>query len=254
MINMIDAHIHADCRPYEDFGKMAVAGIESAVTLAHDPLRMSNSGVVLDHFHRLLNNDRERAAMNGIELYVALGVHPRSICPDVELVLEKLPLLLEDERVVALGEVGLETVRKEEEDIFKIQLQLADELNSKVVVHTPRRNKREVTQKTLSIIEQNINPALVQLDHVDTSIIDLALEFGGLLGLTVQPLKVTPLEAVELLEEYGCEDFALDSDMSSSPSDPLSVPKTVHQMKLAGLSEEEVELVSHQNASTFYGI
>ncbi|MEN6329539.1 MAG: TatD family hydrolase [Methanobacteriaceae archaeon] len=251
---MIDAHIHADCRPYEDFGKMAVAGIESAVTLAHDPLRMSNSGVVLDHFHRLLNNDRERAAMNGIELYVALGVHPRSICPDVELVLEKLPLLLEDERVVALGEVGLETVRKEEEDIFKIQLQLADELNSKVVVHTPRRNKREVTQKTLSIIEQNINPALVQLDHVDTSIIDLALEFGGLLGLTVQPLKVTPLEAVELLEEYGCEDFALDSDMSSSPSDPLSVPKTVHQMKLAGLSEEEVELVSHQNASTFYGI
>jgi len=26
----------------------------------------------------------------------------------------------------------------------------------------------------------------------------------------------------------------LDSDMSSSPSDPLSVPKTVHELKLAG--------------------
>lgn len=251
---MIDAHIHADCRPYEDFERMAVAGIESAVTLAHDPLRMSNSGVVLDHFHRMLNNDRERAALNGIELYVALGVHPRSICPDVELVLEELPIFLEDERVVALGEVGLETVRGEEEDIFKTQLQLADELKMKVVVHTPRRNKREVTLKTLSIIQENINPALVQLDHVDSSIIDLALEFGGLMGLTVQPLKVTPLEAVELLEEYGCEGFALDSDMSSSPSDPLSVPKTVHQMKLAGLGDEEVDLVSHRNAADFYGI
>jgi len=251
---MIDAHIHADCRPYEDFERMAVAGIGSAVTLAHDPLRMSNSGVVLDHFHRMLNNDRERAALNGIELYVALGVHPRSICPDVELVLEELPILLEDERVVALGEVGLETVRDEEEDIFKTQLQLADELKMKVVVHTPRRNKREVTLKTLSIIQKNINPALVQLDHVDSSIIDLALEFGGLMGLTVQPLKVTPLEAVELLEEYGCEGFALDSDMSSSPSDALSVPKTVHQMKLAGLGDEEVDLVSHRNAADFYGI
>ncbi len=251
---MIDAHIHADCRPYEDFGKMAVAGVESAVTLAHDPLRMSNSGVVLDHFHRMLNNDRERAALNGVELYVALGVHPRSICPDVELVLDELPILLEDERVVALGEVGLETVSDEQEYIFKTQLLLADELNRKVVVHTPRRNKREVTVKTLSIIEENIDPARVQLDHVDSSIIDLALEFGGLMGLTVQPLKVTPLEAVELLEEYGCEGFALDSDMSSSPSDPLSVPKTVHQMKLAGLSEKEVEQVSHQNAAFFYGI
>ena len=251
---MIDAHIHADCRPYEDFGKMAVAGVESAVTLAHDPLRMSNSGVVLDHFHRMLNNDRERAALNGIELYVAVGIHPRSICPDVERVLEELPGLLEDQRVVALGEVGLETLNEEQEDIFKTQLLLADELGMKVVVHTPRRNKREVTEKTLSIIEENIDPAQVQLDHVDSSIIDLALEFGGLMGLTVQPLKVTPLEAVKLLEEYSGEGFVLDSDMSSSPSDPLSVPKTVHQMKLAGLSEKEVELVSHQNAAQFYGI
>jgi predicted metal-dependent TIM-barrel fold hydrolase len=251
---MIDAHIHADCRPYEDFEKMAIAGIESAVTLAHDPLRMSNSAVVLDHFHRMLNNDRERAAANGIRLYVALGVHPRSICPDVELVLEELPILLEDERVVALGEVGLETVSDEQEDIFKTQLLLADELDVKVVVHTPRRNKREVTEKTLSIIDENIDPALVQLDHVDASIIDLALEFGGLMGLTVQPLKVTPQEAVELLEEYGCEGFALDSDMSSSPSDPLSVPRTVHQMKLAGLGDEEIEMVSHRNAAEFYRI
>ncbi len=252
--NMIDAHIHADCRPYEDFEKMAVAGIESAVTLAHDPLRMSNSAVVLDHFHRMLNNDRGRAAANGIELFVALGVHPRSICPDVDLVLDELPILLEDERVVALGEVGLETVRDEEEAIFKDQLQLADELGMKVVVHTPRRNKREVTERTLSIIAENIDPTRVQLDHVDTSIIDLALEFGGLMGLTVQPLKVSPLEAVELLEEYGCEGFVLDSDMSSSPSDPLSVPKTVHQMKLAGLGGEEMEMVSHRNAAVFYGI
>jgi predicted metal-dependent TIM-barrel fold hydrolase len=251
---MIDAHIHADCRPYEDFEKMAIAGIESAVTLAHDPLRMSNSAVVLDHFHRMLNNDRERAAANGIRLYVALGVHPRSICPDVELVLEELPILLEDDRVVALGEVGLETVSDEQEDIFKTQLLLADELDVKVVVHTPRRNKREVTEKTLSIIDENIDPALVQLDHVDASIIDLALEFGGLMGLTVQPLKVTPQEAVELLEEYGCEGFALDSDMSSSPSDPLSVPRTVHQMKLAGLGDEEIEMVSHRNAAEFYRI
>ncbi len=121
-------------------------------------------------------------------------------------------------------------------------------------MHTPRTNKWEVTQKTLSIIEESINPKLVQLDHVDHSIIDLAREFGGQMGLTVQPLKVTPSEAVELLTEYGCDGFSLDSDMSSSPSDPLSVPKTVHQLKLGGFSDKDIKLVSKKNAARFYGI
>ena len=42
--------------------------------------------------------------------------------------------------------------------------------------------------------------------------------------------------------------------MSSSPSDPLSVPKTVHKMKLAGFTAEEIHMVSHSNAAEFYGI
>ena len=42
--------------------------------------------------------------------------------------------------------------------------------------------------------------------------------------------------------------------MSSSPSNPLSVPKTVHQMRLAGFEEVEIEKVSRENASNFYGI
>jgi predicted metal-dependent TIM-barrel fold hydrolase len=233
---------------------MAVSGIEAAVTLAHDPLRMSSSEVVLDHFHRLMNNDPERAEKNGIKLYTALGVHPRSICPDVDIVLEELSQLLQSENVIALGEIGLELASLEEKVIFKKQLVMADELDMKVVVHTPRQNKREVTIETLSIIQETINPYQVQLDHIDHSIIDLAVEFGGSMGLTVQPQKVSPLEAVEILKEYGCGGFVLDSDMSSSPSDPLSVPKTVHQMKLAGFDSYEVELVSKKNAIEFYGI
>lgn len=115
-------------------------------------------------------------------------------------------------------------------------------MGMKVTVHTPRRNKREVTIKTLSIINDTIDPGLVVVDHVDPSIIDLMADFDGMMGVTVQPQKMTPTEAVELLdetfEEYGSERFMLDSDMSSSPSDPLSVPKTVHQLKLAGWDDK----------------
>jgi uncharacterized protein len=253
---MIDAHIHADCRPYEDFEKMAVAGIEYALTLAHDPMRMSTSAVVLDHFYRILENDFPRAESNGLTLKAALGLHPRSICSDYKLVLEKLPWFLDQDEVVALGEIGLETASEIEKEVFKTQLQMADEMKIKVVVHTPRRNKREITIKTLSIINGNVDPSLVVVDHVDSSIIDLMADFDGMLGITVQPQKMTPTEAVQLLgetfNEYGPERFMLDSDMSSSPSDPLSVPKTVHQLKMAGWDNKKIKMLSYKNATDFY--
>ena len=249
---MIDSHIHADTRPYEDFEKMAIAGIEIAITCAHDPLRMTTSDVVLDHWYRILNNDTKRAAENGLKLYSAIGIHPRSISKDFEIALEKLPHFLREENVVAIGEIGLETVSSSQIEIFKRQLSLAERLKMPVVVHTPRTNKKEVTKATLGLIEENINPDLVVVDHVDNSIIREVIELGTKMGVTVQPKKMTPDEAVSLLDEYGVEGIYLDSDMSSSPSDPLSVPKTVHKMKLAGFEEENIEKVSKYNALSFF--
>ncbi|HOI70734.1 MAG TPA: TatD family hydrolase [Methanobacterium sp.] len=250
---MIDGHIHADCRPYEDFKSMAVAGIETAITCAHDPMRMSTSAVVLDHIHRILNNDFKRAADCGLMLYSAVGIHPRSISPDYQIVLDELPSLLADDQVVAIGEIGLETTAENEKTIFIKQLKLADELGMKVIVHTPRTNKREVARESLSIIDAHINQSQVQIDHVDNSIIDLVVDFKGLRGITVQPQKMTPLEAVKLLVDYGTKGFALNSDISSSPSDPLSVPKTALEMKLAGFNDSDVKKVSMMNVSQFFG-
>ncbi len=251
---MIDAHIHADTRPYEDFEKMAVAGVDIAVSCAHDPMRMSTSEVVLDHIHRIMENDTKRAAENGIKLYSAVGVHPRSISSDYEVVLQKLPKLLANKNVVAIGEIGLETGSQKEQEVFIKQLILAQELKIKVIVHTPRTNKKEITELTASIIEDNIDTNLVLLDHVDKSIIKRVLDFNGILGLTIQPQKMTADEAVTMMEEYGYDKFVLDSDMSSSPSDPLSVPKTVHKLRLSGVEPKNIKKVSYSNAAEFYKI
>ncbi len=251
---MIDAHIHADTRPYEDFEKMAVAGVRKAVSCAHDPMRMSTSDVVLDHIHRILENDTKRAAENGLELYAAVGIHPRSISHDYMRVLDKLPELLQKENVIALGEIGLESVSKTEIEVFKKQLDLAQELGVKVIVHTPRTNKKKVTTVIASLIEENIETSLVQIDHIDNSIIKRVADFEGVLGITVQPHKMTPKEAVVMMDEYGYDKFVLDSDISSSPSTPLSVPKTVHKLRLSGVDESDIKKVSYSNAADFYGI
>lgn len=251
---MIDSHIHADTRPYEDFEVMKIAGIEKAVTCAHDPLNMSTSDVIFDHWDRIINNDLKRAASNGLKLYGALGIHPRSISIDVERALHELRSYLQKENVVAVGEIGLESASESEKEIFKSQLKLAEDLKMKAVVHTPRSKKKAITKITASIIEENIDPEMVIIDHVDNNIIDDVIELGSMLGITVQPLKMTPEEAISLFSEYGFEMFTLDSDMSSSPSDPLSVPKTVHKMRLAGFEEKDIDKVSTGNAAAFYGI
>jgi predicted metal-dependent TIM-barrel fold hydrolase len=251
---MIDSHVHADTRPYEDFEIMKIAGIKKAVTCAHDPLKMSTSDVIFDHWDRIVNNDFKRAASNGLKLYATLGIHPRSISVDFERALQKLPDYLKKDIVVAIGEIGLETASELEKEIFIRQLVVAESLNMKVVVHTPRSNKKEITKISISLIEENIDPEMVIIDHVDNSIIDKVIELGSMLGVTVQPLKMTPEEAVLLISEYGFDKFTLDSDISSSPSDPLSVPKTVHKLRLAGFEEKDIDRVSNKNAAIFFGI
>ncbi|MBU4534592.1 MAG: TatD family hydrolase [Euryarchaeota archaeon] len=251
---MIDAHIHADTRPYEDFESMVISGVNTAISCAHDPLRMTSSEVVFDHFYRLMNNDVKRAAENGLKLYLALGIHPRSISSDHEKILKKLPRLMEEDSVVAIGEIGLESGSEEEISIFKKQLEIADDLKARVIVHTPRSNKKEVSLKTISLIQDNINPTHAVLDHIDFSIVDDVIEEEFMLGLTVQPEKMTPQEAIEILDDYGSEKFLLNSDISSSPSDPLAVAKTVHLMKLKNFGNKEINQVSYENAANFFSI
>nr|WP_255350869.1 TatD family hydrolase [Methanothermobacter sp. CaT2] len=244
---LIDSHIHADTRPFEDFELMAVSGIEGAITCAHDPLEMTSSDVVMAHFRRLVTVDPERAARNGLKLYIALGIHPRAIPRDPERVIEKLPDLLKNPSVVAVGEVGLDSGSEIEKDVFKSQLKVAEELGYPVIVHTPRRGKADITPQIMDVIDGTIDESMVVVEHVNMEVLPELVETECMLGLTVQPEKLTPEEAVEILREYGTERFVLNSDMSSAPSDPLSVPRTVQRMKMEGFSRSDIRRVSDGN-------
>ena len=61
-------YMQRDTRPYEDFEKMAVEGIKKAVSCAHDPMKMSTSAVVLDHIHRIMENDTQRDKKEWIKI------------------------------------------------------------------------------------------------------------------------------------------------------------------------------------------
>lgn len=251
---IIDAHLHADCRPVEDFKNMKIAGVNAIVSCAYDPLEMKKSNVSFEHFDRIINREAKRVENEGIKLYCAVGVHPRAIPTDFEKVIEKLPEYLEKKNVIAIGEIGLETADDLEQKVFVEQLKIADENNYKIIVHTPRTNKVEITEKIVKLLDEHINPRLVQLDHVDFSIVDSIIDKDYSLGITIQPLKMSTEETIQMLEKYGYDKFVLDSDISYAPSNPLSLPETKHELEKMGVNKNSINKVMFENMLKFYNI
>ena len=251
---IIDAHLHADCRPVEDFKNMKIAGVNAIVSCAYDPLEMKKSNVSFEHFDRIINREAKRVENERIKFYCAVGVHPRAIPTDFEKVIEKLPEYLEKKNVIAIGEIGLESADDLEQKVFVEQLKIADENNYKIIVHTPRTNKVEITEKIVKLLDEHINPRLVQLDHVDFSIVDSIIDKDYSLGITIQPLKMSTEETILMLEKYGYDKFVLDSDISYAPSNPLSLPETKHELEKMGVNKNSINKVMFENVLKFYNI
>lgn len=250
---MIDTHVHADSRSSEDFQEMYLAGIDTAITCSFYPYKVTEE-ILLNHLNRILEFDTKRASKYGLDLKVALGIHPTNSIENPEKTFEQLYSWIENEQIVAIGEIGLEDLTDLEIEIFKKQLVIADETDSKVIIHTPRKNKLEVLKVILDIVPQYLDEKQAVIDHINQDIIGEVIDKDYMLGLTVQPQKLDVAGAIAILDEFGFDRFFLDSDMSNNPSDHLSVPKTIRELTRLGYKQSEIEKVSQNNAKNYYGI
>lgn len=251
---MIDTHIHADARSGEDFKAMYLSGIDKAITCSYYPYKIDNELILLNHLNRIREYDTKRAQEHGLDLKVALGIHPTNPIDNPEPIYENLYKWIENKEIVAIGEIGLEDLTETEISIFKKQLDIADETNSKVIIHTPRKNKLEVLKEILDIVPQHLDEKQAVIDHINQDVIHEVIDKDYMLGLTVQPHKLDVAGAIGILDEFGFDGFLLNSDMSNKPSDPLSVTKTVRELTRLGYEKSEIEKVSHENAKNYFEI
>lgn len=249
---MIDTHMHADSRSGEDFEKMYLAGINTAITCSFYPYKIEHEIILLNHLNRILELDTKRAKEHGLDLKVALGIHPANTNINPDKIFENIYKWIENKDIVAIGEIGLEDLTENEITIFKRQLDIADETNSKVIIHTPRKNKSEVLKEIMNIVPEHLDESQAVIDHINPNVIADVADTDYMLGLTVQPQKMEKKDAIDILDEYGFDKFLLNSDISNKASDPLSVAKTVRELQRRGYSESEVNKVSHKNAEKFF--
>lgn len=250
MTGTIDTHAHVDTRPYEDFELMAIGGITDVLTLAHDPMKMSSSVVFRDHFERLFA-ERSRVEKTGPRLHVCLGLHPRARPDDLSACVALLETYLTDKSrpVTAIGEAGLESGNQFETDMLQRQIELAIKYDLPIILHTPRSGKVPMTREIINILSTfSLDKDRVVIDHADADTAKLIVDRGYNAGLTIQPGKLSPQGVAEIVKKLDPARLVLNTDMSSAPTDVLSIPRTVQEMRRANVHGVVIEAVSNKNA------
>lgn len=257
-MRIFDPHVHMTSRTTDDYEAMAESGVRAIVEPAFwlgQPRTSVDSFV--DYFNGLLGWERFRASQFGIRHHCAIGLNPKEANDErlAEEVLAILPRYLAKDGVVAVGEIGFDSMTSAEETALEAQLDLALEHDLPVLVHTPHRDKHAGTRRTLEIVaDSGVPPERVVVDHNNELTVADVVESGCWAGFTIYPFtKMDEHRFVRIAEEYGPERMLVNSAADWGISDPLKVSKTVKALSDAGFSEEEIDRVVWQNPVEFFG-
>jgi predicted metal-dependent TIM-barrel fold hydrolase len=254
----IDPHTHMISRTTDDYEAMARAGVVAVVEPAFwIGQARTNAGSYADYLSHILGFERFRAGQFGIRHYCCIGLNSKEAnnAPLAEAVMDLLPGFAAKESVVAIGEIGYDEQTDMEDSYFRRQLELARELELPVMIHTPHRDKKRGTSRSMDVVvEHKLDPSRVVVDHCNEETVAEVKERGFWAAFSIYPhSKMTAERMVEIVRRYGPEQFIVDSACDWGVSDPLSVPKTAQLLAERGISAEAVRMVTYSNALAAYG-
>jgi predicted metal-dependent TIM-barrel fold hydrolase len=210
-----------------------------------------------DYFDALLGWEPFRAAQYGIAHHCTIALNPKEANdPRCAPVLAELPRYLVKDGVVAVGEIGYDSMTPAEDTALAAQLELAAEHGLPALVHTPHRDKLTGLHRTLDVVAESALPVgHVLLDHLNETTVKAAKDSGAWLGFSVYPdTKMDEHRMVAVLKEYGPERVLVNSAADWGKSDPLKTRKVGDAMLAAGFGEDEVDRVLWRNPVAFYGL
>ena len=253
----IDPHIHMSARTTYDYLIMRESGIVAVIEPAFWMGQPRTSiGSFQDYFSSLVGWERFRAAQFGIKHYCTIGLNSKEANNEAlaEEVMELLPLFACKEGVVAIGEIGYDDMTPTEDKYFRLQVELAKELEMLVLIHTPHRNKKAGTSRSMDVcLEHGLAPSQVIVDHNNEETVQEVLDRGFWAAFTIYPhTKMGNARMVEIVRQYGCDRIIVDSSADWGMSDPLAVPKTAQLMLDRGIPADHVRAVCYENALSAY--
>ena len=250
---MIDSHCHLDFKEFNNNRDEALqnakdAGVHTIINVGCD-LETSKQSLELAKKYEMI--------------HAVVGVHPHDAKTlDVE-VLNEIKKMTESNRVVAIGEIGLDyyrdlSPRKVQQTAFHRQLELAVDLKMPVVIHT-----REAFEDTMSIINDyacNLKGILFHCFQEDTASAYRVFDIGGIISVGgIITFKNSGMSKVA--EEVPLEKVVLETDapfltpvpFRGKTNQPAYVKYVYEKMaELKEMTLAEVEKIVDRTALKFY--
>jgi hypothetical protein len=245
-------------RATDDYEAMAAAGIVAVIEPAFwigQP--RTNVGSYSDYLSHILGFERFRAGQFGIRHYCTIGLNSKEANNEslAEEVMDILPRFATKEGVVAIGEIGYDEQSDLEDKYYRLQLELAKELELPVMIHTPHRDKKRGTSRSMDVCEEHaMDPSMVVVDHNNEETVQETLDRGFWAAFSIYPsTKMGNVRMVEILKQYGSERIIVDSACDWGISEPLAVAKTAKLALERGIAESDVRKACYENALAAYG-
>lgn len=195
-------------------------------------------------------------------MYGAIGIHPESADTYTEEDLKYVEEHINDSKVVAIGEIGLdyywtkENIEKQKE-LFQYQLKLAEKVDKPVIIHS-----RDATQDTIDILGKYNVRGVIHSFSGSYETACIYIKMGFLLGINgVITFKNCKLK--DVIEKIGLENIVLETDAPyltpvpyrgkrNDSSHIIDIAKYICEIK--GCSLEELEKETNANIRRCFDI
>ena len=252
---IFDTHAHYDDEAFDaDRDSLLAAMPQEGVGLILDPgcdIGTSKKAIAL--------------AAQYPRVYAAVGYHPENCAPYTPSDLDVLREMARNPKVVAIGEIGLDYYweqnppRELQQEVFRAQLALAQELNLPVIVHD-----RDAHADCLAIVKEF--PAVRGVFHCYSGSVEMARELWKLGWYTGFDGPVTYKNArktVEVAAEVPLDKLLLETDspyLSPVPkrgerNDSRNIAHIAAKIaEIRGMTADEIIRISRENGKRLFQI
>jgi TatD DNase family protein len=252
---LIDSHAHLDFSQFDDDRDAVIRRARDA-----DLAAIINIGT-----DRASSEKSMALSARDPLMYAAVGVHPHDAATLSTAVLDRLAELAEQEKVVAIGEIGLDyyrnlSPRDRQREAFRRQIRLAIELGLPLVIHD-----RDAHAEVLAILRREGADRVGGVLHCFSGDLKMAWEgiamgfliaFGGPItyggGRKQQIARQIPLNRI--LIETDCP-FLTPAPHRGRRNEPAYVRHVAEKLaQLRGITFEQVATATTRNAVELFGL
>lgn len=253
-MRLIDIHAHLTDAKYDDLKEVVERANEKYVDT-----------IVCSSYDITSSLQSLKIAKDFKGVYVNVGIHPENVDCFEDSQIEKLKELAKLEKVVAIGEIGLDYHYTSEnkdlqKEVFRKQIALANEFGLPIVVHS-----RDAIGDTIELLKK-FPPQKESLLHCYSGSIESAevfmkmgfsFSFGGVCTFAnaksvVEVIKKLPIE--KILLETDCP-YLAPVPFRGQRNEPKNIVYIADMIaKIKGISIEEVAQKTCENAKRLFNI